>query len=133
MKKNIDIGLLLLRITVAFLMLLHGISKLQHGIDGIQTAMASNGIPAFVAYGVYIGEVIAPLLIIIGWRTRIAGLLVFITMVVAVLVAHPADILKLNNHGAAAIELQLLFGIGALALFFTGAGKYAVSSKNKWD
>lgn len=133
MKKNFDVGLLLLRVTVALLMLLHGISKIKGGVGGIETAMVKNGLPAFVAYGVYIGEIIAPILMIIGWRTRIASLLVFFTMIVAVYVAHPTDVLKLNDHGASAIELQLLFVIGALALFFMGAGKYALSSKNKWD
>lgn len=46
-------------------MLFHGIAKLLHGLEGIKGMLASKGLPAFFAYGAYVGEIIAPLLIII--------------------------------------------------------------------
>lgn len=133
MAKNRDIGVLIIRLSVGVLMLLHGIAKLRHGIDGIVGMMESNGIPGFVAYGVYIGEVIVPLMLIVGFRTRIAAAILIINMLVIFFIAHPQDIFKLNGNGGWKLELAGFYLFGSLALFFTGSGKYAVSSKNRWD
>ena len=65
MKKDIDFGILLLRIIIAGLMLFHGISKLNN-ISGIENTLTEAGLPAIMAYGVYVTELIAPILIIIG-------------------------------------------------------------------
>ena len=67
MHNNLnDTGKLILRLTLGILILLHGIFKLRHGIDGIQGMVAGMGMPAFVAYGVFAGEVLGPLLLIVG-------------------------------------------------------------------
>ena len=50
-----DLGKLVLRVSVGVLILLHGIFKLQNGVDGIAGMLGNNGLPAFLAYGVYIG------------------------------------------------------------------------------
>lgn len=131
--KNKDLGLLILRVTLGILILLHGMSKFQHGVDGIAGLINSKGLPGFLAYGVYLGELVAPCLLIIGSRTRIAALLLIATMIVAILVAHFGDILRLTESGGWALELQALYLFGALTLFFTGGGKYALSTKSKWD
>ena len=126
-SKNTDLGLLLLRISTGGLMLFHGVSKLIHGISFLVDNMGAFG------YAVYIGEVLAPIAILIGFRTRIAAVLLAITCVVAVATAHAQEIFTISEHGGYALELLALYLFGALALFFTGAGKYAVSSKNQWD
>ncbi len=126
-SKNTDLGLLLLRISVGGLMLFHGVSKLIHGISFLVDNMGAFG------YAVYIGEVLAPIAILIGFRTRIAAVLLAITCVVAVATAHAQEIFTISEHGGYALELLGLYFFGALALFFTGAGKYAVSNKNQWD
>jgi len=95
--------------------------------------LTAKGLPGFLAYGVYIGEIIVPLLLIIGFRTRIAALIFAFNMLVAMLLAHAGDIFTLSKHGGWAVELIALFLFGALALFFTGAGKYAFSTTHKWD
>jgi putative oxidoreductase len=132
MTRNNDTGLLLLRLTIGILLLFHGIAKLTNGVSGIQETFAENGLPTFFAYGVYLGEVIAPLMIIFGFRTRIAALLLSFTMLVAIVLAHGDDLFSLGKSGGWAIELPVLFLMGGVVLFFTGAGKYAVSRK-KWD
>ncbi len=132
-SKNIDLGLLILRLTVGGLMLFHGVAKLIHGIGGIQGMLTAKGLPSFIAYGVYIGEIIVPLFIIFGFRTRIAALIFAFNMLMAMFLAHSGDIFSLSKHGGWAVELIGLFLFGAVALFFTGGGKYSVSSKNKWD
>lgn len=131
--RNNDLGLLIIRLSVGFLMLLHGINKLIHGIDGIAGMLQSKGIPGFIAWGVYAGEVIAPLAIMIGFRTRIAAGIFVVNMLVILFVAHPEQLVQLTKHGGWMAELPGLFLFGALALVFTGAGKYAVSRKNQWD
>ena len=126
-SKNTDLGLLLLRISTGGLMLFHGVSKLIHGISFLVDNMGAFG------YAVYIGEVLAPIAILIGFRTRIAAVLLALTCVVAVATAHAQEIFTISEHGGYALELLMLYLFGALALFFTGAGKYAVSKNNKWD
>lgn len=133
MKKNQDLGLLILRITIGGLMLFHGIAKLIHGIGGIQGMLAAKGLPSFIAYGVYVGEIIIPLLLIFGFRTRLAAIVFAFNMLVALFLAHSGDIFTLSKHGGWAVELIALFLFGAIALFFTGSGQYALSNTNKWD
>ena len=132
MKKNTDIGLLLLRITIAGLMLFHGVAKLSN-LDGIKNMLSGVGIPEMMAYGVYITELIAPLLILVGFRTRLASIVFFFGMMAAIFLAHSDNIFALSKAGGLEIELILLFAFGALVLFFTGSGKYAVSTSHTWD
>ncbi|NRS90415.1 putative oxidoreductase [Flavobacterium sp. 7E] len=132
MKKNTDLGLLILRIAVGLLMLLHGIAKIGH-TSFIEEMLIDKGLPAFLSYGVYITELIAPFLILIGFRTRLAAAAyVFGTLFILFLV-HANEIFMLNNNGGWQVELLGLYLLGALALFFTGGGKLAASSYNKWD
>ncbi|PVZ11561.1 DoxX family protein [Porphyromonas loveana] len=133
MKRNTDLGLLILRVGVSVLMLLHGIAKLFSGLGGIKYLLAQAGLPDFMAYGVLVGEVVAPLLILIGWRTRPAALVLAGNCLVAMLLAHSGQIFTLSEQGGWAVELLGLYLIPSLALMFTGAGKYALSSTHKWD
>ncbi len=133
MRRNLAAGLLLLRLSTGFLMLLHGIAKVKKGVVGMGAMLQEKGIPAFAAYGVYIGEIIAPLLLIIGFRSRIAALLIAFTMIVAVATVHALDIGKLSDSGAWAIELPALYLFNALVLTFTGGGPFAVSRRSRWD
>ncbi|WP_405411124.1 DoxX family protein [Maribacter sp. Asnod1-A12] len=131
-KKQNDIGLLILRVTIAGLMLFHGVAKLS-GIDPIKGMVSNIGLPEFLAYGVYLTELIAPITILIGWRTRIASVLFFFGMIAAMLLAHADTIFAISIMGGLENELILLYAFGALTIFFTGGGKYAVANKNQWD
>lgn len=133
LDRNTDLGLLILRLSLGILMMLHGISKLINGAGFIEDVLVSAGLPSFIAYGVYVGEVIAPLFIIFGYGTRVAALIFAFNMVVAVGLAHSGDIFSLSETGGWTIELQGLYFFGALALVFTGGGKYALSTKHIWD
>lgn len=133
LEKNIDLGLLILRISIGGLMLLHGIAKLQHGAGFIEQVVADAGLPSFIAYGVYLGEVIAPLFILLGYGTRAASIIFAGNCLVAALLVHSQDIFTLNEQGGWTVELLGLFFFGAVSLIFTGGGKYAISSKHIWD
>lgn len=128
-----EAGLLMLRLTVGGLMLIHGVNKALNGIGFIEGLIANIGLPTFFAYGVFIGEIIAPLLILIGFRARLAALVLAFNMVVAVGLVHLGELFKIGEQGGYALELQAFYLFGALAIFFTGAGKLAVSIKSKWD
>ncbi|MCT4648033.1 MAG: DoxX family protein [Carboxylicivirga sp.] len=132
MKKNLDLGLLVLRLSIGLLMLLHGFGKFT-GLGFIKSMLAEAGLPGFIAYGVYLGEIVAPLLMIVGFRARLASVVYIVNVLVAIFLVHAADIFTLNQHGGWGIELLGLYLFGAIALFFTGAGKHAVSSANIWD
>lgn len=84
MKNNIDAGILTWRIILGVLMLIHGIYKLFNGIAFIKGLFVERGLPEILAYSVHIGETIAPLLIIIGYRTKISSVILALTMIVAV-------------------------------------------------
>jgi putative oxidoreductase len=132
MKRNIDSGLLIIRISIGVLMLLHGISKIGK-LEFIKMMLTKHNLPEFFAFGVYLGEIIAPLLIIIGFRTRLAASVFAFNAMMAVFLVHSADIFSLNDFGGWKIELLGLYLFGALALFFSGGGKYSISTSNKWD
>lgn len=121
------IGKALLRVTVAGLLLMHGVHKLGHGVEGIASSLARRGLPSPLAYGVYLGEVVAPLLVIAGLWSRPAALVMAINMVVAIAVAHPGDVLRVGKSGQWAIELQVLYLVGALAVALLGPGPHSVS------
>ncbi|MCC3214353.1 DoxX family protein [Chryseobacterium sp. X308] len=133
MKKNIDSGLLITRIAIAFPMSVYGISKVIHGVGFIEDMMSMHSLPSFFAYGVFAGEIIAPLMLIIGFRARLAGLIFAANCFTATILAQTANIFKLNEFGGWALELLVIYMLVSLSFFFTGAGKYAVSTQNKWD
>lgn len=132
MNRNITLGLLILRFSIGGLMLLHGIAKLGH-TDAIGGMLSEKGLPAFLSYGVYITEIVAPLLIIIGFRTRLAAAAYVFGTLFALFLAHSSQLFLLNQNGGWELELLGLYTFGGLALFFTGGGKIAASTTNKWD
>src|SRR5262245_30319583 len=69
-----DVGKLLLRVLVAGLMMFHGLDKVVHGPGHVMQDLAEHGAPVVLGYGVYIGEVVAPILVLVGAWTRLAAL-----------------------------------------------------------
>lgn len=131
--KNYNSGILLLRLMIGVLMLFHGVAKLSRGVEGISNRLAEYGIPEFLAYTVFIGEILAPVLIIIGYRTRLASLILAINMLVIVFLAHSDKIFQLTGSGAWALELIGMYFFGAVVLMITGGGKFAISRSKWWD
>ena len=121
-----DLGKLILRAALAAMLLFHGISKMQSGIGFVADMVAKAGLPAIFGYGVYIGEVIAPLFMLAGLYTRGAALVVAVNMVFAVLLVHTSQFFTLNETGGWALELQAMFFFAALAIALLGAGRYSV-------
>ncbi|MHB1143976.1 MAG: DoxX family protein [Thiobacillus sp.] len=124
-----DTGKLVLRLTLGILILLHGIAKLTHGIEPIEGMVTGMGMPAFIAYGVYAGEVVGPILLIIGFYARIGAVLIAINMLLAIVLAHTSELTSLSQTGGWALELQGMFLFTAIALMLMGPGRYGVNQR----
>jgi len=126
-----DSAKFLLRFTVGFLMLFHGIDKILGGITGMEGMLVNAGIPTFVAYGVYVGEVLAPLMLIIGFRVRIAAALIIVTMLFAIGLTSADEIFTLTKHGAWAIELKMFYILTSMVIVLQGAGRYSMDGNKR--
>ena len=120
-----DLGRLLLRILLGGLILIHGISKLRSGPGFVLDTVVKAGLPAAFGYLVYVGEVLAPLLLIIGYWTRAAALIIAINMVVAILLVHTSQFFTLSQTGGWALELQGMYLGTAVAILLLGAGRFS--------
>ena len=121
-----DTGKLVLRVALALLLLFHGVSKLIGGVGFVSSMLANAGLPGFLAYGVYVGEVVAPLMILFGIATRAGAAIVVINMIVAVLLVHMGDLFKIAPTGGWALELQGMYLFGAVAVALLGAGRFSL-------
>ncbi len=129
-----NLGKLILRLTIGVLILFHGIAKLTHGVGPIESMMVARGLPAFTAWGVYIGEIIAPLLVIVGFYTRIGGLIIVINMLFALALVHSGQLHQFSANGGWQLELQGLYLFGALAIALLGAGRYSLAGPSgRWN
>jgi putative oxidoreductase len=121
-----DLGKLLLRVLLAILLLFHGTSKLHGGIGFITGMLDKVGLPQAFGYLVFVGEVAAPLLMLVGLFTRAAALVVVINMIVALLLVHTSQFFTLNQTGGWALELQGMYLGAALTVALLGAGRYSI-------
>lgn len=129
-----DLGKLILRLTLGILLLFHGVSKVINGVGFIEGMITSHGLPAFLAYGAYLGEVLAPVLLILGVLTRLGGLLVVGNMLVAFSLVHLSQLGDLSKTGGWALELQGFYLFTGLCVILFGAGRYSVSGgRGAWD
>jgi len=127
-------GKLLLRVLVGALLLVHGIAKLRYGVDGIGNMLVGAGLPAFLKWGAYVGEVIAPLLVILGVYARVGGLLIVVQMLFALGLAHtPSVELFTVNGGSWALETQAFFLFGGLSIALLGSGRLGLNIGKCWN
>ena len=113
-------GLLLFRVLISASFLTHGSSKAIKVLNGDFSFADPIGIgelPTLIL--AVIAEVIAPLFIIIGYKTRLASLPAIATMVVALVIVH-------INDGFVRQELPLLYLVSFLLIFIIGPGKISV-------
>ena len=127
-----DIGKLVLRLALATIVLFHGVFKLTHGVEWIGQPLAALHLPAFLAYGTYIAEIVAPLLLILGLWTRLAALVIAFDMLMAfVLVLGPQFLDVRSQGGGWAVELEMMIFCTAVSLALMGSGRYAVAPSRR--
>jgi len=124
-----DFAKLILRIALGVLILLHGIAKMKGGVAGITAMVAAQGLPAMLGYAVFIGEVLAPLMVLFGFHARIGAVLIAINMTVAILLVHMGQLGSLNGQGGWQLELQGMFLAVAVALALFGPGRFSVNGR----
>jgi len=124
-----DIGKLVLRLTLGILMLFHGIFKLRNGVSGLEGLLQSHGLPWLLAYGVFIGEILGPVLLLIGLYTRIGALFIILNVLFAFALVHASQLTAFASGGGWALELQGFFLFTAVAVFLIGPGKFSIDQR----
>lgn len=109
-------AMVLLRVALALLLLFHGWAKISKGVGGIESLVLKAGMPGWVAYGAYLGEVVAPLLMLVGLWVVPAALIVVVHMLFALVLAHTGHVLRLSASGGWALELEAFFLVCALVV-----------------
>ena len=127
MIRSDDTGKLVLRLALGVLILLHGIAKLTGGLGFVSGQLTAEGLPGALAYLVLVGEVLAPVLLIVGIYTRAAAWIVVLNMLVAIWLVHAKQMWALGSNGGWVLELQGMYLFGALALAFLGGGRFSVA------
>lgn len=121
-----DTGKLVLRLVTGGLMLFHGVDKLLHGLDHIRADLAAAGLPTALAHGVYVGEIVAPLCIILGLWTRLSAVVYAGSVAFAVATVHGRDFARLAPTGAWAAELWVFYIVCPLAIALLGGGRFSL-------
>ena len=135
MRRVSDVGKLILRLAVAILLAFHGFSKLRNGIAWMAGPLQAHHLPTILGYGVYAAEVAAPILLVAGFFTRPAALVIAFELSMALyLVVGPKTFAIMPQTGALGGELQVLYIFAALAIVFLGSGRFALSKgRGRWD
>ncbi len=125
LSRYSHLGLPIFRICVSLLMITHGWAKLMKLTAGGEIEFYDfMGLgPSISLFLAVIGEFIAPLLIIVGFKTRYAALPAMITMGVAAFIVHGADPLGEK-------ELALFYFLSFFMIMLTGPGAYSLDKKD---
>ena len=122
-KSYFNFSLLFFRVVLSASLLTHGYGKFLKLINEdfeFADPLGVGAIPSL--FFAVLGEFIAPIFIIFGFKTRWASLVSIITMAVITFVVHADDPFKGK-------EKALLFGIGFILLFLQGPGKFSLDKK----
>lgn len=114
-----DFALLILRVALGIVFFAHGLQKVQN-MDATLGFFASFGIPAFLAYLVAWIELLGGIALILGVFTCIAGALIAIIMVFAVI------LVKSKAGGLMAAELDFMAFASAIAISVMGPGRFSL-------
>jgi len=125
MTRFYDSALALLRIVFSLLMMTHGWSKLERILEGNLSFGDPLGLGSPLSlYLVTFAELVAPIFIIVGFKTCIMALITSFAMAVAAFIAHGADPLAKK-------EMALLYLVGFLSVALMGAGRYSIDQRTR--
>ena len=122
-------GLAILRIVLGIAMLVHGWSKLSGGVDNVAGFFGSMlGIPApgLMAWVVTIVELVGGILLVVGFLTQIAGILIALDMLGAILFAYLLRGAPFIENGQISWEREAVFAAAALCIGLAGPGAWSV-------
>ena len=112
-----------MRLGLGGLILFHGVHKLLTGLDPVKTLLTSHHLPEALSYVVYLGEIVAPVLIILGLFTRVGGLLIALEVLALVVLGGIPQVVAISADGGYALELEALYFTAAVSVALLGAGR----------
>jgi putative oxidoreductase len=120
---NTDVALLFFRVSIALLMLTHGLPKLGKLFSDEPLVFASVfGMSQSLSLALTVfAEVFCAILILVGLVTRFAAIPLIFGMAVAAFYMHAADPFSSK-------EMAVLYLVGFAFLLITGGGKYSVDT-----
>ena len=122
-KTYFNSGLLFFRLAFSASIITHGYGKLLKLLNGdFQFADPLGFGPVSSLIFAVIAEFIAPIFLIIGFKTRFFSIFSIIATAVITFIVHADDPFREK-------EKALLFCIGFILIFLLGAGKYSVDKK----
>ena len=122
-KITTHIGLLLLRLGFSVGLMTHGFGKLIRVWEGNFKFGDPIGIGSAPSlFLATFGEFIAPIFIIIGWKTKLFSIFPALTMLVAFVLAHDGDPFSKK-------EKAFTYLVAFVVIYLTGPGKYAVDKR----
>ena len=122
-------GLAILRIVLGIAMLVHGWSKLSGGVGNVAGSFGGNlGVPApgLMAWVVTIVELVGGILLVVGFLSQIAGILIALDMLGAILFAFLLRGAPFIENGAITWEKEAVFAAAALCIALAGPGAWSV-------
>jgi putative oxidoreductase len=122
-----DLSKFFLRLGVGGMMLFRGIHTLLTGLDPIKAMLSAHGLPDGLAYAAYFGEVVGPVLVLLGIFTRAGAGLIALEVVALMVLGGVAPFITLSPDGAYGLEVEALYLLGAIAIFAGGGGKWGLS------
>ena len=114
-----DVGLLILRLTMAALFIPFGIMKFMD-LNGIAGMVGGS---MFIGFLVALAELGGGLMLLLGVGSRWGGAALGVVMIGAIFIAH--NPLTMDGQLMNFLMRLIIGGVG-FALFFTGSGKYAL-------
>lgn len=119
-------GKLVLRLGLGGLILFHGAHHLLTGLEPVRALLEAHKLPAALANAVYLGEIVGPLLIILGLFTRVGAFLIAAEVLLLVLLSGIPHVLAIAPDGAYALEVESLYFAAAVSVMLLGAGKISL-------
>jgi len=113
------------RIFLSMIFLIEGMNKIFN-YEGTIQYMENFGVPEYFAIPAIILEILFPLLLIIGYQTKIAALVMTIFTIVVAIIFHTnfADPMQFITFFK-----DIAIAGGFLIIFVKGAGKYSIDNK----
>lgn len=125
-------GKLLLRLGLGGLVLFHGSHRLLTGLDPVRSMLVTHKLPEAFAYMVYLGEIVGPVLIILGLFTRIGALLIALEVLLLVLLSGIPQVMAIAPDGGYALEVEALYFTAAVSLMLVGGGHITLG-RGRWN
>ena len=130
-----DLAKLVVRVTVAVLILLHTWAVIN-GEEAIRDTLVRWNLPVALAWTSVIFEGIAPIMVILGVYARIGAWMMTFWMVMAFALAHvdTGHIFQLAPNGVGwRVEGPFFFLALSFAVALQGAGRYGLNIGGKWN